>query len=302
MPIHPPTPALFLTGPTGSGKSALAVALARHFPVEIVNGDAFQLYRGLETLTASPAAAERQVCPHHLYEILSPSETCDAARYLDLVQPVLADIQSRGHLAIVTGGSGMYLKALSHGLDDSVCPSPTIRAELDLLSLEQIRARLAAADPSSLDRIGPHNRRYLQRALEITLTAGRPASELRQAWSVDPPGLRGVYLDRPRDELNQRIATRSQAMLNNGALEEVAAIPSWSATSRQAIGVREIQAHLAGEIDFATCLERIQQATRRYAKRQITWFRRERWLLSLSPPPGAEWDHLIPEIRALLGR
>ena len=300
MPLSRPSPAFFLTGPPGSGKSALALAIASQFPVEIVNGDAFQLYRGIETLAASPTRAERQHCPHHLYGVLDPSESCDAARYLELVQPILADIESRGHLALVTGGSGLYLKALTHGLDAAIAPAPSLRAELDLLSLDEIRNRLAASDRLSLERIGPRNRRYLQRALEITLTSGRPASSLRQAWTAEPPGLRGVFLDRPRAELYQRIEARTLAMIHGGAVQEVAAVRSWSPTSRQAIGVREIQAQIQGEIDPAACIAQIQQATRRYAKRQITWFRRERWLRSVTAPPGDEWPLLFPVIRALL--
>lgn len=293
MPTSDPFRPFFLTGATGTGKTALAIALSQDFPIEIVNADAFQLYRGLTTLTASPSEAELAICPHHLYGVLDPAESCDAGRYLTLARPVLEAIIQRSHIPVVTGGSGLYLKALTHGLDDLLPVNPSIREDLNRLTLDEVRERLGALDPVSLNRIEPLNRRYLQRALEISLTANQPASQLRKSWTSDPPGLRGVLLERPREQLFNRIEQRAIAMLDGGALEEVAAIESWSPTSLQAIGVREIQSHLRGEIDRDTCIQRIQMITRRYAKRQITWFRREHWLQRMEIPPGEDWKSQI---------
>lgn len=301
MPFADPYRPFFLAGPTGSGKSALALALARHLPAEIVNADAYQLYRGIATLTAGPTESDRQACPHHLYQILEPAESCDAGRYLSLALPVLAEISQRQRIPLVTGGSGLYLKALSHGLDDSVAVDPGLRAQLDRLSLEEIRERLARADPVSLCRIEPRNRRYLQRALEISLSAQRPASLLRTAWEGNPPGLRGVLVERPREELFARIERRVVTMFERGALAEVNAISTWSPTSLQAIGVREILAHLRGETSLAVCIESIQKATRRYARRQLTWFRREVWLHRITIPPADAWQQVLAEVCPLLG-
>jgi tRNA dimethylallyltransferase len=288
---------LFLAGATASGKTAFALALSRQFPVEIVNADAYQLYRGLDTLTASPSQAERAICPHHLYGVLDPAESCDAGRYLALAKPLLKSISERGRIPLVTGGSGLYLKALTHGLDDSPHVNPSIRAELNELSLEEIRKRLAATDPLSLDRIGPHNRRYLQRALEISLTTKQPASQFRKAWTSDPPGLRGILLQRPREELFQIIESRVIGMFEGDVLAEVSSINTWSSTSLQAIGVREIQAHQRGDIDRKTCIQRIQQATRRYARRQTTWFQREHWLQRIAVPLNDAWDRTVQHIQ-----
>lgn len=292
---------LYLAGPTSSGKTALALALSRHLPVEIVNADAFQLYRGLTTLTAAPSIPERNVCPHHLYGILDPSETCDAGRYQELATPLLAEISARGRIPLVTGGSGLYLKALTHGLDPILAIDPALRATLSSLSLEEIRDRLEQVDPDSRRRIDPQNRRYLQRALEISLSSGRPASGLRQAWASDPPGLRGILLERPREDLDRRIDERVASMLLHGeAQAEVAAISTWSSTSLPTIGVREIQSLLRGEIDPGQCLASIRQTTRRYARRQMTWFRRENWMLRVAPPPEENWQDSLPALLRLI--
>jgi tRNA dimethylallyltransferase len=277
-------PVVFVVGPTAVGKTVRALDLARLLGGEIVNADAFQLYRGLPTLTACPSPDERALVPHHLFEVLSPAETCDAGRYLELARPVLADLAGRGKAAVIVGGSGLYVKALTHGLEDTPPSDPELRARLDALSHGEILRLLSRIDPASLASLGPHNRRYLQRAVEITLTARNPASSLRRAWNQTPSGLRGVLLERPREELAERIARRVDAMLAGDAVREVAAVTAWSSTSSRAIGVREIQALRRGETGLEECAEAIRAATRRYAKRQLTWFRRERWLC---PTPAA---------------
>ena len=272
----------YIVGPTGSGKSDFAIALARVTGGAIVNADAFQLYRGLPVVTACPDSALWPDVPHHLYEVLSPDQTCDAGRYLSLAIPVLRELASRNRLPIVVGGSGLYVKALTHGLSDAPASHPGLRASLDHLTRGELIRLLAKLDPLSAASIEPGNRRYLQRAVEITLLARKPASELREAWTEDPPGLRGVILNRPREELHDRIHRRALAMLRGGAIEEVRSIASWSSTASKAIGVREIQSLLRGEIDEARCLSAIEISTRRYAKRQASWFRRESWLTSVN--------------------
>jgi tRNA dimethylallyltransferase len=279
----------FLTGPTASGKSAVAVLLAERLGGEIVNADAFQLYQGMDLLTAKPGPADLARVPHHLYSVLPADERCDAQRYRELALPVLADIAARGRLPIVVGGSGLYVKALSHGL-----------AELAGWTLEAKTARLLELDPHAAGNVPLANPRYVERALEICLLTGQPQSQLRQTFAKADPLGHGVTLDVPRAELHERIHRRLQAMLAEGLLDEVRALPEIGATAARAIGLRELRAHLAGELSLEAALEAMETATRRYAKRQLTWFRRETWLQSICLPAGATaecaLDLILPHV------
>jgi len=275
-------PPHYICGPTASGKSALAIQLAREVDGEIVNADAFQLYRGLEILTAAPSLAEQSEVPHHLFGALHPSQPNDAQSYVDLATPVIHDIQSRGKTPIVTGGSGLYLKFLTHGASPLPTGDAALRAELDARPLEDLYAQLESLDPVEASRTDSRNRRYVSRALEICLLTGQKASELRDQWqsasSHREEYLRGYLIQRPRPDLHARIAKRTRMMLEGGAIEEVAALTELSSHLEKAIGFREIRSLLAGEIDRATCEDLINAATRQYARRQETWFRREKWL------------------------
>lgn len=275
MSSSPPPSTVYLVGPTASGKSAVALALAAQIDGEIVNADAFQLYRGLDIITAKPSPFERSLVPHHLFDVLDPTATCDAQRYRDLALPVLQQIVARGRIPIVVGGSGLYLKALTHGLDPLPPGEPALRAELAQLSLEEKVARLLALDPAAADSVPLQNPRYVERALEICLLTGQPQSTLRTAAQRPPPLIKGSVLVWDRPLLHQRIDQRVHQMIAAGAIAEIAAQSALSTTSAKAIGVREIQAHLQGDVPLSETITLIQQATRQYAKRQITWFRRE---------------------------
>jgi tRNA dimethylallyltransferase len=273
----------YVCGPTASGKSARAIALAQEWNGEIVNADAFQLYRGLETITAAPTPEEQAQVPHHLYSVLDPSETCDAQRYRTLAQPVIDAIIARGKIPIVTGGSGLYLKFLTHGPSPLPPGNATLRVELDAIPLEKLIAELQSIDPIEAAQIELQNRRYVSRAVEIFRLSGIPASQQRSNWehvsAAKQQQLQGIVLQLPRQELHQRIAQRCAHMLQNGAIEEVQSHREHlSETCRKAIGVPQILDLLDGTIDQATCLQKIIEATRQYAKRQETWFRRETWL------------------------
>lgn len=272
----------FVCGPTASGKSARALEIAREIDGEIVNADAFQLYRGVEVLTAAPSAADRLEIPHHLYGVLSPSEPLDAMAYLRLVVPVIDELLARGKTPVITGGSGLYLKFLSHGPSPLPPGEPGLRAELDALPLDALVSRLRELDPAEAARTDFQNRRYVSRALEVCLLAGVPCSTLRDDWETASAAratkLRGIVLQRPRPELHDRIARRTRFMLDRGAIEEVAALAGIAPGLGKAIGLREIRRLIAGEIDRPAGEELINAATRQYAKRQETWFRREGWL------------------------
>ncbi len=274
--------AFYICGPTASGKSALALEMARKLNGEIVNADAFQLYCGLEIVSAAPSAAELAQVPHHLYGVLSPTESADAQRYVDLAKPVIAEIQSRGKTPIITGGSGLYLKFLTHGAAPLPTADAALRTEMDARPLDDLVAELQHLDPVEAARTALQNRRFVSRALEICLLSGQKASDLRDQWESKTAGissqLRGIVIQRTRPDLHARIARRTRAMLDGGALEEVAALTGVSTNCEKAIGFREIRTLLASGTDRPTCEELINAATRQYAKRQETWFRREMWL------------------------
>lgn len=280
----------YICGPTASGKSALAIEMAERLGGEVVNADAFQLYRGIEVLSAAPSAEDMARVPHHLYGVIDPAETMDAGTYLRLAEPVIREIQERGKTPVITGGSGLYLKFLTHGPAPLPQGDAALRAELDALPLDELVSRLEKLDPQEASRTALQNRRYVSRALEICLLTGRKASELRDQWQATTrereTSLRGFVIRRDRAELHARIAARTRMMLDGGAIDEVSALPSVSATCEKAIGFREIRAFLAGEVDRTTCEERINAATRQYAKRQETWFRREAWLEPFDTPAG----------------
>ena len=280
--------ALYVCGPTASGKSALALEMAEKLDGEIVNADAFQLYRGLEIVSAAPSSEERARVPHHLFGVLEPTAAADAGTYMRLALPVINEILSRGKTPIITGGSGLYLKFLTHG----PAPLPTgdakLRAELDARSLDDLVAELQRLDPVEAARTALQNRRFVSRALEICLLTGKKASDFRDQWESKTreisASLRGILIRRMRPDLHARIALRTRAMLDGGAINEVAALEMISSNCEKAIGFREIRALIAGEIDRATCEELINAATRQYAKRQESWFRREPWLKEMEMP------------------
>ena len=286
----------FITGPTASGKSGIAVALAEATGGEIVNADAFQLYAGMDLLTAKPPPALLARAPHHLFGVLDAAESCDAQRYRTLARAAIREIEQRGRLAIVVGGSGLYIKALSHGLAELPRGSEELRARLARMALEDKVLWLLREDPEAHENVPLRNPRYVDRALEICLLTGQPQSKLRRTFSEAPPSGRGVVLEWPREILYERIEKRVDEMLAAGLLEEVSGLPEMNGTAAAAIGLREMRAHLAGGLTLAEAADAMRQATRRYAKRQITWFKRERWLQTVCLGPGATTESALAQI------
>ncbi|MES2571166.1 MAG: tRNA (adenosine(37)-N6)-dimethylallyltransferase MiaA [Verrucomicrobiota bacterium] len=265
----------YILGPTASGKTALSIEVAAACGAEIVGADAFQVYDGLDLLTAKPSREMRGRIRHHLVGEIPLGDSFDVAQYAGTARRRIEEIHGRGRHALVVGGTGLYVRALTHGLADLPPADPALRSELEAAAPGELEARLRQLDPMGATQIDLKNPRRLIRALEVSLLTGKPFSSFRQQWEVKVPGLHGVILTAGRAVLYERIERRTEEMFSQGVVEEVRDAGHLGATAAQAIGVREIHALLAGTMPKQECIGAIQQATRRYAKRQETWFRKE---------------------------
>jgi tRNA dimethylallyltransferase len=321
----------FLVGPTAVGKSVLAVEVAEKLGAEILNADAYQIYRGLDVLTAKPNAAAQARVSHHLLSAVRLSEKMSAAKFRGFALTALSEIHSRGKTAIVVSGSGLYVKGLTRGFDRKAPPNPKLRTELSALSLEELATRLTQLDPELAARMDLRNPRRIIRALEIAqgnvhgrtvvataipddrgavvpqenlpllpgtaaaasiqtraipsegegsrpegfkVTPRDPSTLLRFARD-DREGTHGIFVVRERDDIYARINERVVEMFRAGVEKEVSGLRNVGPTAMQALGLRDIQELLAGKISREQCIASIQRATRRYAKRQLTWFRHQ---------------------------
>ena len=265
----------FIVGPTATGKSEIAGEIACQGNAEIVNADAFQIYRGLDLLTAKPEKTTLAKAPHHLLGAVPLSEEMNVEKFRAAAMEAIRGIHARGRIAIVAGGSGLYVKALTHGLSQLPSANAALRQELDRASVNELHTRLHELDPEGAKRIDHKNKRRLVRAVEVCLISGEPFSAQRTEWGRGPSGVNGVLVFRERAELYARIDRRVEKMFAEGVVEEVRALCRLGSTAEKALGLCEIRALLAGEISEAECVARIQQSTRRYAKRQLTWFQRQ---------------------------
>ncbi len=265
-------------GPTASGKSALALETARRLgDVELVSADSMQVYRGMDVGTAKASAPERAEVPHHLLDVAEPEEDYSVARFQADVRQVIAGVEARGRRALVVGGTGLYVQAVVDGL---ALPGewPELKAELEAEPVGDLHRRLVEVDPLAASRIEPGNGRRLVRALEVTLGSGRPFSSFGPGLAAYPPTTRfrlaGVWL--PKPVLAERIAARYGAQLENGFLDEVRRLQAhMSRTARQALGYRELLAHLAGDCTLDEAVASAISRTRQFARRQRAWFRRD---------------------------
>lgn len=298
MPRENSTPAFLVLGPTGVGKSEFAVALAERIGGEIVSADAFQIYSGLDILSAKPSAELRARAPHHLIGVVPLAERFDVGQWLVRAKQYVGEIAARGRVPVVCGGTGLYVRALTQGLAELPPSDPALRATLEKEPLPALMERLRALDPATT--VDPSNPRRVVRALEVCILTGRPFSGFRKEWN-DSSAARGVILTRPREELTARIEERTRAMFAAGVVAEVAAMTHIGPTAGQMLGLREIRAHLAGAMTLPGCITAIIQATRQYSRRQLTWLRKDRacaWLdLSADGTPAA-LDRAVAEFRA----
>lgn len=272
-----------IAGPTASGKSALALRLAQEIGAEIVNGDALQLYADLRLLTARPSLEEEALVPHHLFGTVDAADGWSVGRWLRAATSVLDEIAARGRPVVVVGGTGLYFRALTHGLADVPQTPDDVRAasaaDFDAMGEAAFRDRLAQVDPAAEARISPADRQRLSRAWEVYAATGTSLSD----WQArtDPALAAGswsaVALEPPRQALYDRCDARLEAMIDHGALDEVAALAARgldpALPAMKAVGYRELAAYLQGETTLAEGLQAAQRETRRYAKRQSTWLR-----------------------------
>jgi tRNA dimethylallyltransferase len=279
---------LALVGTTASGKSALALELARRDPrIEIVSVDSMQVYRGMDVGTAKPTPAERAEVRHHLLDLADPWEEFTVTRFQHAFRSALADIEARGRRALLTGGTGLYLRAV---VDDLTIPGryPEVRTELEAEpDTAALYERLQRLDPAAAARMEPGNRRRVVRALEVTLGSGAPFSSFGPGLEAYPPTpFRLVGVELPTETVAARIASRYADQLAAGFVDEVrrlAAVPrGLSRTARQALGYRELLAHVEEGVDLDAAVDLAIGRTRRFARRQRSWFRRD---------PRIEWLH-----------
>jgi tRNA dimethylallyltransferase len=301
-PSQPPAPAaqrpgpvLALVGPTAAGKTELALALADRLGAEVVSADAMLVYRGMDIGTAKPTPEERARVPHHLVDLVDPSEEFSVARFQPLARAAIAEVLDRGRLPLLVGGSGLYLHAV---VDDFVFP-PTdqaVRARLEAeateVGLPELYQRLALADPPAAARIQPANLRRTVRALEVIELTGRPFSSFRAAMDapVSRYRLTLLGLDPGREVLRARVAERVAAMARAGLVEEVRRLADrpLSRTARQALGYKELLDALEQGTPVAQALDAVVKRTRAYARRQLAWFHRDPRMRWSTLPPGPE--------------
>jgi tRNA dimethylallyltransferase len=286
--------AYILTGPTGSGKSRLGLDLAVVLGAEIVSMDSMAVYKRMDVLTAKPSAADRARVRHHLLDELEPWESASVAWWLDRARDCARDIQARGKRLLFVGGTPLYVKALLCGLCDAPPGDAAVRARLaaeaEQHGPQALHQRLASVDPASAARLAVNDVRRVARALEVWELSGRALSAWQGQWATATPALppgRCVWLDLPRAELYARIDARVEQMVAGGLVEEVRALRRLprplSREATQALGYKELLPYLDGEGPLDAAVRRVQQRSRNFAKRQITWFRHLAGCEPLSP-------------------
>lgn len=306
-------PILCIAGPTASGKTALAVALARELDGEVVSCDSMQIYRRMNIGTAKPTAEEMQGIPHHMIDVAEPEEDFSVSRYCAMAGPIVDGIISRGKTAIIAGGTGLYMDSLIQGNDFAPFPSTGMRerleAQADTLGMEAMLARLREVDPESAERLHLSDRKRILRALEVYLETGETITAHNRRTQALPPRYDALWLGLDfanRAELYRRIDRRVDRMLEMGLLEEIrgllaSGIPE-KCTAMQAIGYKEFVAALDGCCTVAEAADQVRQSSRRYAKRQLTWFRRNPSMHWLIRREGQSNGEILEQARQVLNQ
>ena len=277
-----------IAGPTASGKTALSIALAKELEAEIISCDSMQVYRRMDIGTAKPSVEERAGIVHHMLDVAEPDEDFSVSRYCKMADPILQDIISRGKTAIIVGGTGLYMDSLIRGNDFAPFPSTGVRERLEQQPIEEVYAQLTAIDPETAARLHLSDKKRIIRAMEIYLETGETMTAHNLRTQAIPPKYIPLWFaleDEDRSDLYARIDSRVTTMLEMGLIDEIQTLLSEGipprCTAMQAIGYKEFVDALAGRCSIEEAADQVRQSSRRYAKRQLTWFRRNRaihWL------------------------
>ena len=299
-----------IAGPTASGKTALAVELAKELNGEVVSCDSMQVYRRMDIGTAKPSIDEMQGIVHHMIDVAEPDEDFSVSRYCDMAAPMVEDIVSRGKTAIIAGGTGLYMDSLIQGNDFAPFPSTGVREKLEQEAAEKgiqvLYDRLSAIDPEAAGRLHLSDKKRIIRALEVYLETGETITEHNRKTQLLPPRFTPLWLGldfENRADLYERIDRRVGLMLEMGLIDEIqgllaAGIPE-KCTALQAIGYKEFVAALNGECTIGEAADLVRQSSRRYAKRQLTWFRRNKGIHWLVRKPGQSGEEILASARQI---
>ena len=296
-----------IAGPTASGKTTLSIALAQELDAEIVSCDSMQVYKRMDIGTAKPTPDERAAIPHHMLDVAEPDEDFSVSRYCAMAAPIVDDIIARGKTAIVVGGTGLYMDSLIKGNDFAPFPSTGMRQMLEAKPIEDVYSQLKAVDPEAAARLHLSDRKRIIRAMEVYLETGETITEHNRRTQQIPPKYAPVWFaleDEDRKDLYDRIDRRVEVMLEQGLIDEVKSLLasgiSAKCTAMQAIGYKEFTAALEGHSSIAEAAAQVQLSSRHYAKRQLTWFRRNPAIHWLRRGRGVGTAEILTQARQIL--
>ena len=296
-----------IAGPTASGKTALSIALAKELDAEVVSCDSMQVYKYMDIGTAKPSLEERAGITHHMLDVAEPEEDFSVSCYCEMAAPIVDDILARGKTVIIAGGTGLYMDALIRGNDFAPFPSTGVRERLEQQPIEEVYAQLQQVDPEAAGRLHLADKKRIIRAMEVYLETGQTITAHNLKTQAIPPRYDPVWFgleDENRADLYERIDRRVEIMVEQGLLDEIKnlldrGIPE-RCTAMQAIGYKEFLQVFHGNTDVNDAISQVQQASRKYAKRQLTWFRRNTAMNWLRRAPGDTTEEILMQARRIL--
>ena len=300
---------MVICGPTASGKTKLAVDIAREFGGEIVSADSMQIYKGMNIASAKPTEEEKMGIPHHLMDFLEPTEPFSVADYVTMARDVIADVHARGKLPVICGGTGLYINSLIDNIEfDDTGSDPSYRAELNALAEEKGNAyvldMLRNVDPEAAGQLHENNLKRIIRALEVYKLSGKTMTEQKALSRLNPSPYEPcmMMIDHPREVLYERIDRRVDMMLEAGLEAEAREFFTHTdyVTASQAIGYKELKPCIDGVLSLAECVETLKRETRRYAKRQLTWFKKDSRIEHILAPKDVEYGEIVINAEKLI--